>query len=84
MTVIDIASVVVSVLLGASRLLTVAKPLWAKLPRAVAVAVPVVVACIPQLVEQLGLAKSALDLTTTLVFAAALLVPGIAEAEKTV
>jgi hypothetical protein len=84
MTVIDIASVVVSVLLGASRLLATAKPLWNKLPRVVAVAVPVVVACVPQVVEMLGGVKSALDLATTVVFAAALLVPGIAEAEKSV
>lgn len=82
MSIVEISTVAVSILLGASRLLKAAQPLWNKLPRVVAVALPVVVLSVPKLVELFGGVHTTLDLTETLVLAAALLVPGIAEAEK--
>lgn len=81
-SVVEVGAYVSAALLSASRLLTVAKPLWAKLPRVVAVAVPVVVAALPLLAEKAGLITTPVDLTTFVIGAVALLVPGISEAEK--
>lgn len=82
LSVVEIGAYVSAALLSATKLLTTAKPLWDKLPRVVAVAIPVVVACLPVLAEKAGLIHTPVDLTTLAVTALALLVPGIAEAEK--
>lgn len=82
LSVLEIGAYVSAGLLAASRLLDVAKPVWEKLPRPVAVALPVVVAALPALAEKAGLVKTEVDLVTLGITALALLVPGIAEAEK--
>lgn len=81
LTPVDIASAVVAFCLAASKLLTACKPLWAKLPRWLAVALPVLVLDLPQVADAFGVAHTGADLTTALVVSLALLVPGLAEAE---
>jgi hypothetical protein len=82
LSVLEVGAYLSAGLLAATRLLSVAKPLWDKLPRVVAVALPVVVASLPLLAEKAGLIKTEVDLVGFGVTALALLVPGIAEAEK--
>lgn len=80
LSVVDIVAFVVAGLAALSRVLTAAKPLWDLLPRPVAVALPVVVAAIPQILSAAGVVKTEVDLVTFVVMAVALLVPGISEA----
>ena len=79
---VDIASYVAAGLLAASRLISVVQPLWAKLPRWIAVVLPVLIVSIPQVVDAAGLVKTDIGIVQWLITSAALLVPGIAEAEK--
>ena len=80
-TTVDIAADVVAASLAASKLLTAAKPLWNKLPRWLAVAVPVVVADLPQVAAFFGVATTGQDLAMAVVTSVALLLPGLSEAE---
>jgi hypothetical protein len=84
LSVVEIGAYVSAGLLSASKLFAAAKPLWDKLPRPVAVMVPVLVAALPLLAEKAGLIKTDVDLMTLCITAVALLVPGLAEAEKAV
>lgn len=72
-----------AVLLAGSRLISAAKPFWSKLPRWLAVALPVVVAVIPQIVMQLAGVTKDIDFVNVTITAVALLAPGLAEAEAT-
>ncbi len=83
LSIVELGAYASAALLSATKLLNTAKPLWDKLPRVVSVALPVVVACLPIIAEKAGLVQSPVDVATLVVTAAALLVPGIAEAEKT-
>lgn len=83
LTPVDIGADVVAALLAASKLLTAAQPLWQKLPRWLAVAIPVVVVDLPQLAGFFGVAVTSADLVQAVVLSAALLLPGLSEAEKT-
>lgn len=78
LTPVDIAAGI-----AASRLLPVTKQFWDKLPRWLAVVLPVLVLDLPQIADAFGVAKTGADLTTALLVSVALLVPGIAEAEST-
>jgi hypothetical protein len=82
-TVLDIASYVAAGLLAGSKLITAAQPLWNKLPRWLSVILPVLVLDIPQVAALVGGATTGTDLVTALVTSAALLLPGLAEAEAT-
>jgi len=82
MSTVDIAATVAAVALAASRVLSVTQPLWAKLPKWLAVAVPVLVLALPQVASAAGLVKSDVDFVNFCVTAVALLVPGIAAAEE--
>ena len=79
---VEIGAYVAAGVLAASRLVSVTADLWAKLPRPVAVIFPVLVACLPQIAAQAGLVKTEGDLLTLAIGAVALLLPGIAAAEK--
>jgi hypothetical protein len=79
---VEIGAYVVAGALAASKLISATADLWAKLPRPVAVLAPVLVACLPKIAEQAGLVKTEGDLLTLGIAAVALLLPGIAEAEK--
>lgn len=81
-TPVDVAATVVAGLLAASKLLPVTKPLWKKLPRVLAVALPVLVLDLPQLLSFFGVVHTGTDLTMAVVASVALLLPGIAEAES--
>ncbi len=77
MSPFDIAAVVGAVAVAATRLLKSAAPLWAKLPKPVAAALPVLVAALPQVADMAGVVKSEIDLVNFGVLALALLVPGV-------
>lgn len=79
---VDVAATVAAVSLAATRLLSTAQPLWAKLPRFLAVVCPVLVLSLPQIAQAAGLVHTDVDLANFAVMSVALLVPGIAEAEK--
>lgn len=81
LTVLDIASTVAAGLLAASKLLTAAQPLWQKLPRVVAVLLPVLVLDIPQVAQAIAGAETGTSLVTALITSVALLLPGLEEAE---
>lgn len=80
MSVVDVAAVIGSVALAATRLLTAAAPFWKKLPPVVAAFVPAVVAMLPQLADSMGLVHTEIDLVQNIIVAAALLMPGAAAA----
>ena len=79
---VEIAADVTAGLLAASKLLPVTQPLWAKLPRVLALALPVVVLDLPQLLALFGVVTTDTSLVSAVVASVALLLPGIAEAEK--
>ena len=76
MSPIEIASYAVAILLAASRLLTASEELWSYIPSKFRWLPPILVAAIPQVVSQLGGAKTTLDLVTTLIMFATFVVPG--------
>lgn len=76
MSTVEIAALVVAFCLAASRLLKVAAPLWAKLPKPVAAWAPVIVMALPKIAEAFGMVKTELDLTEAVLVSMALLVPG--------
>ena len=80
LSVLEVGAYISAGLLSATKLLSAVKPLWDKLPRPVAVVLPVLVACLPLIAEKAGLITTEVDLVTLTVTALALLVPGIAEA----
>jgi len=79
---IEIAAYVSAGLLALTKLTTICKPYWDKLPRVITIALPVIVAALPKLAEQAGLVQTSGDLTMLGVAAIAMLLPGIAEAES--
>lgn len=76
MTAVEISSYIIATVAALSRLLKSAEPFWRLMPQKVAVIIPSVIAMIPVLVEQLGVAETALDLVNALLVAGALLLPG--------
>ena len=81
LSVLDIASMVVAGSLAVSKIITAAQPLWAKLPRWLAVALPVLVLDLPQVAAAFGLVQTGTSITTAIITSLALLAPGLAEAE---
>jgi len=81
-TFVDVVSYVGAGALAASKLLVAAQPYWAKMPRWLAVAAPVLVLDLPQVITWFGGAATGTDVMTAIVTSAALLLPGLAEAEK--
>ena len=79
---VEIGADAVAGLLAASKLLPATQPLWAKLPRVLAVALPVVVLDLPQLLALFGVVTTETSLLSAVIASVALLLPGIAEAEK--
>lgn len=76
MSVVEIVSYVVAALLAFSRILKSTEPFWKLLPQKVALFIPSVVAMLPVLIEQVGGAKTTLDLINAVLVAGALLLPG--------
>ncbi len=80
-TLVDVAAYVAAGALAASKLVSACQPLWAKLPRWLAVAAPVLVLDLPQVATWMGQAATGTDVLTAVVTSVALLLPGLAEAE---
>lgn len=80
-TLVDVAAYVGAGALAASKLLSAVQPLWAKLPRWLAVALPVLVLDLPQVAHWMGGVVTGTDAVTAAVTTVALLLPGLAEAE---
>lgn len=81
LTPIDIASYVSASALAASKLISVCKPLWNRLPKWLAVLLPVLVLALPQIAQFFAGAKTSSELLAAFVTSLALLMPGLAEAE---
>jgi hypothetical protein len=81
MTPVEIGAFISAGALASTKLLTVAKPLWNKLPRWLSVALPVLVASLPTIASSAGVVKSPVDLVNLGVMSLGLLVPGLVEAE---
>jgi uncharacterized membrane protein YjjP (DUF1212 family) len=81
LTPVEIAADVAAGVLAASKLVTAVQPLWAKLPKWLAVVLPVLVMDLPQVAAAFGLVQTNVDLTMAIVTSVAMLLPGIAEAE---
>jgi len=78
MSILEIASLVSAGALGATRLLTVAKPFWEKLPKGFAALVPAACIMLPQLASQMGLVHTTMDFVSACLFCGALMLPGLA------
>lgn len=79
---VEIAAYVSAGLLALTKVTAICKPYWDKLPKVVALALPVIVAALPKLAEQAGLIQTTGDLMMLGVAAVAILLPGIAQAES--
>jgi len=80
-TLVDVVAYVAAGVLAASKLVAAAQPVWAKLPRWLAVAAPVLVLDLPQVATWIGASTTGTDVLTAVVTSVALLLPGLAEAE---
>lgn len=76
MTVLDIVSYAVAGILAVTRVLEATKPYWKFVPAKVAAFLPSLVAMLPVLAAQVGLAHTGLDLVNALLVSGALLLPG--------
>lgn len=83
LTPVDIASYVAAGSLALSKLFSAAQPLWNKLPRWLAVAIPVLVVDLPQVAQSFGGVATGTSITTAIITSVAMLLPGLAEAEET-
>lgn len=81
LTAVDIASFVVTGALAASKLLSATQAFWTKLPKWLAVALPVIALNLPQVAAAFGLVQTGTSITTAIVASVALLLPGVAQAE---
>jgi hypothetical protein len=82
LTVVDVVTYIAVGCIAASRLFSAVQPLWAKLPKWLAVALPVLVLSLPQVAGAAGLVHTNVDLVQFVITAVALLVPGLAAAEE--
>lgn len=81
-TLVDVVAYVAAGLMAGSKLLSATQPLWAKLPRWLSVAAPVLVLDLPQVATWIGASVTGTDVLTAVVTSVALLLPGLAEAEN--
>jgi hypothetical protein len=78
---VEVAAYVSAGALAGSKLFTAVKPLWNRLPRWLAVALPVMILDLPQVSQLFSGTTTANGLFTALVASLALVLPGLAEAE---
>lgn len=81
-TLVDVVAYVAAGLMAGSKLLSATQPLWAKLPRWLSVAAPVLILDLPQVATWIGASVTGTDVLTAVVTSVALLLPGLAEAEN--
>jgi predicted Kef-type K+ transport protein len=77
---IDIASYVSAGALATTKLISVCKPVWNRLPKWLAVALPVLVLVLPQIAQFFAGATTSKELFAAFITSLALLMPGLAEA----
>lgn len=80
LTPIDIASYVSAGALAASKLISVCKPVWNRLPKWLVVVLPVLVLVLPQVAQFFAGATTSRELFAAFITSLALLMPGLAEA----
>ena len=78
---VAVASYVTAGALASTKLISACKPLWNRLPRWLAVALPVLVLDLPQVAQAFAGATSGQALFAALITSIGLLLPGLAEAE---
>lgn len=78
---VAVASYVAAGALASTKLISAAKPLWNRLPRWLAVALPVMVLDLPQVSQYFTGATTGQALFTAFIASVGLLLPGLAEAE---
>lgn len=81
MTIIDIVADIVAASLVITQFITALKPIWSKLPKWLAVLMPVLVVCLPQLADAASLVKTGQGLIQFGITAVVVLVPAIVAAE---
>lgn len=77
---VTIASYVSAAALASSKLISVCKPLWNRLPKWLAVVLPVLVLDLPQIAQFFAGATSGNELFSACITSLALLMPGLSEA----
>ena len=78
---VEVAAYVSAGALSATKLVSACKPLWNRLPKWLALALPVLVLDLPQVAQFFGGAATAQALLTAFVTSLALVLPGLTEAE---
>jgi len=78
---VEVASYVAAGALASTKLISACKPVWNRLPRWLAVALPVLVLDLPQVAQSFTGATTGQALFAAVVTSVGLLLPGLAEAE---
>src|SRR6187551_342375 len=74
---ITIAAYLTAAALSASRILVATRPIWGKLPATVQVVLPLAIPALATLVQELAGVKTGVDLTTAIIAAVLMAVPGL-------
>ncbi len=82
LTPVDIASYVSASALAATKLIVAFRPFWAKMPRWLSISLPVLVLDLPLVAQYFTGVTTGAGLFTAFVTSLALVLPGVAEAEK--
>ena len=77
---VDVASYVSAGALAATKLISVCKPVWNRMPKWLAVMLPVLVLALPQVAQFFAGATTSNELFAACITSLALLMPGLAEA----
>jgi len=77
-----IASDAAAILLASTKLISTLQPVWAKLPKWLSAALPVIVATSPQVISYFAGVSTDMGLINAVAMSVALLVPGIEAAES--
>ena len=77
---VDVASYVSAGALAATKLIGVCKPIWNRMPKWLAVMLPVLVLSLPQVAQFFAGATTSNELFAACITSLALLMPGLAEA----
>lgn len=80
LTPLDIASYVSAGALAATKLISVCKPVWNRLPKWLAITLPVLVLALPQIAQFFAGSTTSRELFAAFITSLALLMPGMSEA----
>jgi len=76
-TLITIVAYLTAAALSATRILVATRPIWGKLPATVQVVLPLAIPALATLVQELAGVKTGIDLTTAIIGAVLMAVPGL-------